>query len=80
MNPRDAHSRMNTAFVVEKSAPGLGPPRGDADARLRERALIVAVQTGDEGAFAALVRLHQRRAAGVGRAPGASGIGEIDGL
>ena len=59
---------MNTAFVVEKPVSGLGPPRADMDARLRERALIVAVQTGDEGAFAALVRLHQRRAYAVARA------------
>lgn len=68
MNPRDAQPRMNTAFVVEKSVSGVGPPRGDVDARLRERTLIVAVQTGDEGAFAALVRLHQRRAYAVARA------------
>lgn len=38
------------------------------DARLRERALIVAAQEGDEGAFAALVRLHQRRTYAVTRA------------
>ena len=58
---------MNTALVVQPVTK-VSPPRGDVDARLRERALIVAAQDGDEGAFAALVRLHQRRAYAVARA------------
>jgi RNA polymerase sigma-70 factor (ECF subfamily) len=58
---------MNTALVVQPVTKA-APPRGDVDARLRERALIVAAQEGDEGAFAALVRLHQRRTYAVTRA------------
>lgn len=38
------------------------------DDRLVERALVVAAQGGDEDAFAALVRRHQRRAYAVARA------------
>ncbi len=58
---------MNTALVAQPVTKAT-PPRGDVDARLRERALIVAAQEGDEGAFTALVRLHQRRAYAVARA------------
>ena len=59
---------MNSALIIEQPVTALGPPRSDPDARLRERALIVAAQVGDDGAFAALVRLHQRRAYAVARA------------
>lgn len=39
-----------------------------ADERQHERELVVAAQRGSSEAFAALVRLHQRRAYGVARA------------
>src|SRR5688572_24574226 len=39
-----------------------------ADEAARERELVVAAQRGSTDAFAALVRLHQRRAYGVARA------------
>jgi RNA polymerase sigma-70 factor (ECF subfamily) len=42
------------------------PAPGDEGAR--ERALVIAAQRGSSEAFAALVRLHQRRAYGVARA------------
>ncbi|HUF25813.1 MAG TPA: sigma-70 family RNA polymerase sigma factor [Gemmatimonadaceae bacterium] len=58
---------MNTAYVVPPVTV-VAPPRGDVDARMRERASIVAAQGGDEGGFAALVRTHQRRAYAVARA------------
>jgi RNA polymerase sigma-70 factor (ECF subfamily) len=41
---------------------------GTADEPSRERELVVAAQRGSMEAFAALVRLHQRRAYGVARA------------
>ena len=44
----------------------LSPP--EPSAREREHALIVAAQRGDTESFAALVRLHQRRAYAVARA------------
>lgn len=39
-----------------------------ADGKAEERALVIAAQNGDNDAFAALVRLHQRRAYAVCRA------------
>ena len=39
-----------------------------ADDAAHERALVIAAQRGSTEAFAALVRLHQRRAYGVARA------------
>ena len=44
------------------------PPAAEPTAREREHALIVAAQRGEAEAFAALVRLHQRRAYSVARA------------
>jgi len=44
----------------------LSPP--EPSAREREHALVVAAQRGDTESFAALVRLHQRRAYAVARA------------
>lgn len=43
-------------------------PAEDDSPRSAERALVVAAQRGDGSAFAALVRLHQRRAYSVARA------------
>ena len=49
--------------------PRLVTDDGEADARrARERELVLVAQRGDEGAFAALVRLHQQRAYAVARA------------
>jgi RNA polymerase sigma-70 factor, ECF subfamily len=58
-----------TALALSRASltPALSMPPA-ADPRLAERALVVAAQAGDEGAFAALVRLHQRRAYAVARA------------
>src|SRR5919107_6396583 len=39
-----------------------------ADGALAERAIVIAAQRGSDDAFAALVRLHQRRAYSVARA------------
>ncbi len=46
----------------------LRPTPRMTDEQARERALVVAAQKGDQGAFGALVRLHQRRAYAVARA------------
>ncbi len=46
----------------------LRPTPRMTDEQARERALVVAAQAGDQGAFGALVRLHQRRAYAVARA------------
>lgn len=46
----------------------LPQPDGHAPVRVLERSLIVAAQRGDQQAFGALVRLHQRRAYAVARA------------
>src|SRR5215213_5280574 len=55
------------ALSSVRLAPALSMPTA-TDPRLAERALVVAAQAGGEGAFAALVRLHQRRAYAVARA------------
>ena len=44
------------------------PPVAESESRARERELVAAAQAGDTAAFAALVRLHQRRAYAVARA------------
>ena len=46
----------------------LRPSPRMTDEQARERALVVAAQRGDQAAFGALVRLHQRRAYAVARA------------
>jgi RNA polymerase sigma-70 factor (ECF subfamily) len=50
------------------SAPVLVFTPAEPSAREREQALVIAAQRGDAEAFAALVRLHQRRAYAVARA------------
>ena len=54
-----------TLRVVVTPGPAVAPA---SDPRAAERALVLAAQEGDEGSFAALVRLHQRRAYAVARA------------
>ena len=54
-----------TLRVVVTPGPAVPPA---SDPRAAERALVLAAQDGDEGSFAALVRLHQRRAYAVARA------------
>jgi len=54
-----------TLKVVATPGPAVPPA---SDPREAERALVVAAQGGDEGSFAALVRMHQRRAYAVARA------------
>ena len=44
------------------------PAESAARARERERDLVLSAQKGDNSAFAALVRLHERRAYAVARA------------
>lgn len=64
---------MTTALIPTVLAPTVSlPPRrtmSDAERtdREREHALVVAAQSGENEAFAALVRLHQRRAYAVAR-------------
>ncbi|MFL5575111.1 MAG: RNA polymerase sigma factor [Gemmatimonadaceae bacterium] len=68
--------RLEPSPVPAPSRPALVPPTpptgGDAardpERRARERALVLAAQDGDDGSFAALVRLHQQRAYAVARA------------
>lgn len=59
---------MTAALALHSFTPPARPMPVAADPRLAERALVVAAQAGDEGAFAALVRQHQRRAYAVARA------------
>lgn len=54
-----------TLRVVATSGPAVSPA---PDPREAERAHVIAAQGGDEGSFAALVRMHQRRAYVVARA------------
>ena len=55
--------------VLRTGTPSSVTPAADVDdAAARERALVVEAQGGSEGAFAALVRLHQRRSYAVARA------------
>lgn len=49
-------------------AVAVAEPRVDADGRAEERALVRDAQRGSRDAFAALVRLHERRAYAVARA------------
>lgn len=56
---------MTAATVLRMPVPT--PPTADGN-RQNERALVVAAQQGNADAFAALVRLHQRRAYAVARA------------
>jgi RNA polymerase sigma-70 factor, ECF subfamily len=58
-----------TSIAVHLPAPRLFvPPAAEPSAREREHALIIAAQRGETEPFAALVRLHQRRAYSVARA------------
>jgi RNA polymerase sigma-70 factor (ECF subfamily) len=67
---------MTAALRIDPPRPALVPPTaptgGDAaraaERRAEERALVLAAQSGDDAAFAALVRLHQQRAYAVARA------------
>src|SRR5436309_13032511 len=55
---------MTAASTIELS----GGMTASSDAKADERALVIAAQRGSSDAFAALVRLHQRRAYAVCRA------------
>lgn len=57
---------MTAATVLRM--PDASPPVSGERSRQSERALVVAAQQGSDDAFAALVRLHQRRAYAVARA------------
>ena len=57
-----------TPIVPTPPTGGEGAGVHDAERRLRERALVLAAQAGDDVAFAGLVRLHQQRAYAVARA------------
>ena len=56
---------LSSITVAERLADAVP---ADAEARERERLLVAAAQRGEGVAFAALVRLHQRRAYAVARA------------
>src|SRR5918997_3536469 len=56
---------MPATLRVVTPGPAVSPA---PDPRAAERALALAAQDGDEGSFAALVRLHERRAYAVARA------------
>lgn len=58
---------MHAALHLHSVSPVPEPPIEWAD-RARERDIVLAAQRGDRGAFAELVRLHQRRAYAVARA------------
>src|SRR5574338_100223 len=60
----DTGHRLMTAISLQ---PPFGAP-SLADANPDERALVIAAQRGNSDSFAALVRLHQRRAYAVCRA------------
>ncbi|MEP7380431.1 MAG: sigma factor, partial [Gemmatimonadota bacterium] len=64
---------MTTALIPTLLAPATSsPPRrmmseAERTDRAREHQLVLAAQSGENEAFAALVRLHQRRAYAVAR-------------
>ncbi len=57
-----------TAVSQPVHVPFVARSDADRDARERERMLVVGAQRGDRDAFAALVRLHERRAYAAARA------------
>jgi RNA polymerase sigma-70 factor (ECF subfamily) len=58
------HSNLAVLRFGRPASPSADP----SDAAARERVLVVEAQAGSEGAFAALVRLHQRHGYAVARA------------
>jgi RNA polymerase sigma-70 factor, ECF subfamily len=58
------------SFVLAPSASSANAPSADRPAG--ERTLVLAAQAGDQAAFSALVRMHQRRAYAVARATSAN--------
>lgn len=58
----DSPLRVVSGGERERSRPPVAEPRTD------DRALVLAARAGDDAAFGALVRLHQRRAYAVARA------------
>lgn len=59
---------MTTSLAISAPLTTVFVPTTDPSGREREQALVIAAQRGETEAFAALVRLHQRRAYSVARA------------
>ena len=59
---------MTTSLAISAPSKTVFVPTTDPSGREREQALVIAAQRGETEAFAALVRLHQRRAYSVARA------------
>ena len=66
--PAPAAPALVAAPVPSGAGGGVSVVRGGSPDRDAERALVLAAQQGDAGAFSSLVRLHQQRAYAVARA------------